>query len=122
MTDAVPSPQSKAYFTRSPSGSDDLVEKLYGIPEEPVDGPEGVSGVVGGLFPPETTGPVMETLSGFDQPESIPRLSVAFTRRLKTFIAPDGTVHLWETLTAISGLTKLVVEAVPSPQSKVYFT
>ena len=102
MTDTVPSPQSKVYFTRSPSGSDDLVEKLYNIPEEPVVGPEGVSGVVGGLLPLETAGPVMATFNGFDQPESIPRLSVAFTRRLKTFIAPDGTVHLWKTLTALS--------------------
>jgi hypothetical protein len=120
VKDAVPSPQSKAYFTRSPSGSDDLVEKLYGIPEEPVVGPAGIDGVAGGLF--AGAGPVMVTDNTFDQPDSNPLSSVALERTLKVLVDPEGTVQACDVIAADPELTREVSDVLPSPQSKVYFT
>ena len=64
----------------------------------------------------------MLTYKAFDQPEASPCSSVALASTLKVFVVPAATVQLWEALAAVPELTKEVVEFVPSPQSKVYFT
>ncbi|CAD6494117.1 MAG: hypothetical protein CHKLHMKO_00629 [Candidatus Argoarchaeum ethanivorans] len=46
----VPSPQSNLYWTLSPSGSVAEVEYVYVVPVSPEEEPEGLLGVLGGLF------------------------------------------------------------------------
>ena len=64
----------------------------------------------------------MATDNVLDQVESAPLSSVALVRKLKVFVDPEVTVHLWNTLIAAPELTRDVVVVVPSPQSNVYFT
>ena len=64
----------------------------------------------------------MVTDNGLDQLESVPLSSVALARTLKVFVDPEATVQVWNALPAAPELTRDVVELVPSPQSKVYFT
>jgi hypothetical protein len=64
----------------------------------------------------------MVTDNGLDQLEAVPYSSVASTRKLKVFVDPEETVHLWNNLTSAPELTRDVAVVVPSPQSNVYFT
>jgi hypothetical protein len=50
VTEVTPSPQSKVYFSVSPSGSVADVVYLYVLPIFPVLGPDGMVGIFGGLL------------------------------------------------------------------------
>ena len=64
----------------------------------------------------------MVTDKGLDQLEAVPCSSVALARTLNVFVDPEATVQVWDALAAIPELTRDVIDAVPSPQSNVYFT
>ena len=64
----------------------------------------------------------MVTDTELDQLESAPCSSVALARTLNVFVAPEATVQVWDALAAVPELTRDVIDVVPSPQSKVYFT
>jgi hypothetical protein len=80
--------------------------------------PVGVEGAEGGLLMGASL-LVMLIDNGSDQLDSIPFSSMALTRISKAF-DPEATVHLLATVMMLSGFTRHVVAAVPSPQSNVY--
>ena len=70
----------------------------------------------------EAEEPFMVTDSGLDQTDSIPFSSTALERTLKVFVDPISTFQIWEPLADVPELSRDVVDTVPSPQSKEYFT